>query len=796
MVEFEHMSRSLRAKLIVAFLATVLIPLGGTALFGNWITSRALRDQALDNARADLGLRAEQMEGYLANLGENVRFLSRLDSLESVLAEKPPSQEALARLQRDFASFAGTHADIFQTRYIDETGMEIVRVETRDGTLSILPAARLQNKAHRYYFAEAMTLDPGEVLITPLDLNREQGELQVPYIPTIRYATPVQRPDGSPGGIIILNLDAAPLLAFARADTDSTNGLLLSVVDENGFYLSHADTSRLWGGPRDLNTGEGAFKDYPAAWPQTGNADSGIFPLQPESRWDQIADAILPPGELFQANAQRRVLVTQIVQPDDDGLRLYLLADQPYSGIFASISSFRLTAMAILALAGLVATGMALSLASRLGDPILGLTEDVRTFVRSKLGVQIEERQGDPFRSRDEIQTLTRAFEQMSRAIDDHLKQLARLNLAGHHIAARLKRPEVFQAAWFSIRELLPAEYMTLSLQGQDAFTAGDDRWQAHRKEEIIRAVLDETGTGSTWYTTAILQQDAAIGYLCCAPICVGAALGMIELYGSSPDLGQTASGELLATLATQISISLDNADLYERLAQRGAELQMLVKQLISAQEEERRMVAYDLHDGLIQMLVGARLQLSNFRAESAPATHSSQESLRKGIEELGAAILEARRVIEGLRPATLDDLGLVSALRQLAEETRKGCGCELEFAARPQQMRLPPTVETTAFRIAQEAITNARKYAQTPKLRVSLALEADCLRLEVRDWGKGFRYPIPETARREARGVGIMGMRERAHLLGGDCTIESRSGNGTTVKASLPLMQEGVAFD
>jgi len=186
-------------------------------------------------------------------------------------------------------------------------------------------------------------------------------------------------------------------------------------------------------------------------------------------------------------------------------------------------------------------------------------------------------------------------------------------------------------------------------------------------------------------------------------------------------------------------------------------------------------------------------LQLGNALADRTRDPEQAGTALKKGLDELAAAIAEARRVIEGLRPATLDDLGIVMTLRQFAEESHTACGCQLEFTASPPDLRLSPPVEITAFRIAQEAITNARKYSGTQRMRVALTLEDGALTVEVRDWGCGFDPHAVVEGRSfgdaQGRGVGLTGMRERARLLGGECIIESAPGAGTTVRATLPLL-------
>ena len=247
--------------------------------------------------------------------------------------------------------------------------------------------------------------------------------------------------------------------------------------------------------------------------------------------------------------------------------------------------------------------------------------------------------------------------------------------------------------------------------------------------------------------------------------------------------------GSLLAALANQGSIALEKADLIQQLTDHRTQLETLVKRLIGAQEEERRVVAYDIHDGLVQMLVGVRLHLTNYAAQRLEASPEAEAALHLGLDRLGAAIAEARRVIEGLRPIALDELGLEATLRQHAQELAEEAGWSLEFQVSPANLRAPPEVETTAFRIAQEALTNARKYAATDRVRVSLARENGNLVVEVRDWGRGFDLA---SAVAHHQGIGLAGIQERARLLGGLCTIESQLGEGTTVKVTLPLRSEG----
>lgn len=222
-----------------------------------------------------------------------------------------------------------------------------------------------------------------------------------------------------------------------------------------------------------------------------------------------------------------------------------------------------------------------------------------------------------------------------------------------------------------------------------------------------------------------------------------------------------------------------------ETLARYDRQRAYLLEQLISVQEEERRVAAYDIHDGLIQRLIGARLQLSHFIQLRNADTTRAEASLQRAMAHLKTAIIEGRHLIEGLRPPLLDDLGLVAAVQELAQQTADEMGCELLLEGDLGETRLPPAIETTAFRIVQEALSNSLKYSQTTRLRVALAQQNGELNITVQDWGVGFDTGCIGA---EKRCVGLMGMKERAGLLDGTCLISSTPNSGTSITVTLPL--------
>lgn len=219
--------------------------------------------------------------------------------------------------------------------------------------------------------------------------------------------------------------------------------------------------------------------------------------------------------------------------------------------------------------------------------------------------------------------------------------------------------------------------------------------------------------------------------------------------------------------------------EMAQELERKRQEAKLLIDRLISAQEEERKLVAYDLHDGLIQQMVGARLYLSSCR-QSCPVHDGG---IQRGCDALSEAIAEGRRIIEGLRPSTLDDLGLISALSDLSQRMAENSAWALSLNL--QQLPIEPekSVGVTLYRIAQEALNNARKHAEASEVSVHLS-NGHGISLRVRDNGAGFDA---DEIERRSNGLGITTMHERAELLGGTCHIHSQRGHGTTVEVWIP---------
>jgi PAS domain S-box-containing protein len=234
------------------------------------------------------------------------------------------------------------------------------------------------------------------------------------------------------------------------------------------------------------------------------------------------------------------------------------------------------------------------------------------------------------------------------------------------------------------------------------------------------------------------------------------------------------------------------NEILERRVEERTAQLQELIGKVLRAQEEERTRVARELHDGPTQVAIAAHQLLQSFAAGHPPGSIVREGELDRVLQLAQQTVVEARRVIESLRPTSLEDLGLPAAISLLVDELREE-GWEVAFEEEGlEKKRLPDQVETTLFRVAQEALTNAKKHAETKRVYVFLARRESSVHLEVRDFGRGFDLEeLRSGGGRRGERVGLSGMRERLALLGGGLEVHSEPREGTSVVAELPLISE-----
>ncbi|MBA2714375.1 MAG: PAS domain S-box protein, partial [Rubrobacteraceae bacterium] len=267
-----------------------------------------------------------------------------------------------------------------------------------------------------------------------------------------------------------------------------------------------------------------------------------------------------------------------------------------------------------------------------------------------------------------------------------------------------------------------------------------------------------------------------------------GRLIGVLEAYGPEA-LMERQNEETLISLANQGASALENARLYADLAERENRLQDLIRKLITAQEEERRKVSYEVHDGLAQTAAGAHQLLQAFARRHPPDSEEGRKDLARVLQLVQQTVGEARYVIADLRPTALDDLGLGAAVRLQVEKISDE-GSQVDYEEALGDERLPAEVETALFRVTQEALTNVRKHAPSARVRITLRHLDNSVRLHVRDWGPGFNPEKATEGGGPGERLGLSSMRERVALLGGHLEVRSRPGEGTDVVAEIPSGQ------
>jgi signal transduction histidine kinase len=230
--------------------------------------------------------------------------------------------------------------------------------------------------------------------------------------------------------------------------------------------------------------------------------------------------------------------------------------------------------------------------------------------------------------------------------------------------------------------------------------------------------------------------------------------------------------------------------DITERKLAQDA-LQMFSRQLIEAQEDERRRIARELHDQIGQVLTAVKMNLH--AVGRVCDTREAGAHIKDNIEAVDEALRLVRDLSVDLRPPLLDDLGLVTALHWYVDRyaRRSEISAEVIIDLKDPNERFSREVETACFRIAQEALTNVARHARANKVSLRLRKKQEVLFLTIKDDGKGFD---PKALRRRAPRVatlGLIGMQERAHAAGGVLEISSAPSKGTEIRLQLPLTAE-----
>jgi PAS domain S-box-containing protein len=392
-----------------------------------------------------------------------------------------------------------------------------------------------------------------------------------------------------------------------------------------------------------------------------------------------------------------------------------------------------------------------------------------------------------------------------------YAKRLESLHEIDRAILAALSPEEIAEAALTHLQELLRCQWASVALYDYVAgqatllavkITEGDSLQISSKIEKgaqlplkqittldalrqgrpLIREDVDAVTDLS--FPGRLLASQGLRSYMVMPLVVRAELMGCLILGSSYPRTFDAETLQIAQEVASSQAIALQQARLYQQLQADRQQLEKLSMRLLEVQEAERRHIARELHDQIGQMLTGLKLILQV--GANSPLETAKEENLRKAQSLLDELIADVREMSLDLRPAMLDDLGLLPTLLWHFERYTAHTGIKVEFTHRRMQgKRFRAELETVAYRVVQEALTNVARHAQIGQVRVSLWVEQDILNVQIRDQGVGFDL---HKANGEQNTGGLAGMQERVNLLGGKLVVKSASGSGVTMTARLPL--------
>ncbi len=255
--------------------------------------------------------------------------------------------------------------------------------------------------------------------------------------------------------------------------------------------------------------------------------------------------------------------------------------------------------------------------------------------------------------------------------------------------------------------------------------------------------------------------------------------------------LNRDLDGRVQERTAAYQAAAKENARLYAELQRKEQLRGELLHRVISAQEDERKRIARELHDETSQSLSALMVGLDTVQMASNLDVNQANSRLQNCKSIAGTLLKNIHRIIADLRPTLLDDLGLAPAVAWYGEQRLCSIGIDFHMNEDAMTTRLQPAIETAFFRIAQEAINNIARHSQATSVHVRLVRKWQCVIFEISDNGCGFDPQMLQASDSQGQGLGLRGMQERAYTLGGDFSMQTAPGKGTTIIVRVPVPEE-----
>jgi signal transduction histidine kinase len=418
-----------------------------------------------------------------------------------------------------------------------------------------------------------------------------------------------------------------------------------------------------------------------------------------------------------------------------------------------------------------------------------------------------------PIRRQDEIGQLSNAFSTMTRELAvsrDELtsrnEELSALNSIAATVTQSLNLKEVLENALQKVLEVTSSKYGCIFLR--DSSGSRLERMTAIGSSRVFKCKESGLATANCACHQVLHHREAMmVNHFSQCPSLgdetrkedidcfVSVPLksknrthGIMNVAGSGERYFTESDFRMLDSIGYHIGLAIENSILYEEAKQKEQLRGQLLNNVISAQEEERKRISRELHDEYGQTLTGLIMSMESVEGMIPSRQSKLREKLANAKSLIVRALEDVRRLTLDLRPSTLDDLGLTTAIRAYAQHHLETMGVNVQFESKGLRHRLSPAVETALFRIMQEAIHNIAKHAEANNVRINLSASNGTITAIVEDDGQGFDVDTVFKSKIGVHSLGLLGIQERTTLLGGSFAIKSKAGQGTRLKVEIPV--------
>jgi len=775
------MLTSLRGKLILIFLAITVTAVAISTGYSKYIHTRVAVERAEEMARDNLKLIASELQTMNQWIIRDLFAIRDLPQFKDLVESRHSSDYGmkLTETGRAFLSHSKHHHIFHQIRYLDNNGMEIIRVNSDGLNSTLVPAGELQPKGHRYYFKETFKLRHGQVYISPLDLNVERAMIERPHVPVIRYGTPITDHQGKRRGVIIFNVFGDEILQVMARHQDFKPHGNTYLLDAQGYYLYHPNRAYTFGFMTGSNENFARLEPALASWIHKKDKDLTI--KKSYTTGEQTIFAYLHvPLATRQVNMgyhnQDKSLVPENARRD-------IVANLPHWILLAAIKEtdflpgfdkyskmFYLFAFMLLLACVLVAVLVSLGISR----PVVSLASAARRIQKGDLSAR-----ADVF-SNDEMGEFGNLFNKMAS------------NLEASHNNLKLSE----------------RKYRHLFENSRDCFFVLDSTCKI---EDINKAGLTLLGYEEDnlpeHFTMSFCQEGSVelqsfkeiivkYGFVKDYEINLQRPNGTTKICMLSANTRLDENGTLLGYEGVLRDITLER----ERQKAEQRFQQKLREEIILAEEKERRSLSLALHEDLAQNLALLHLQIQEsenmLSPEKLPADQAKslkqKKSLNKSLTLINTMIERIRNLVFDLYPVMLDKHGLIPAMQWYAQNFSERTSIPVSLFDTEKTIDLSKPQQIYLFRAFKELLHNAFKHSEATEIVVTISEDEGRLRLTVDDDGVGFE-PQKELddSSTSVKGLGLFNIKEWITAMNGDLQIESMAGQGTRIIIGIPLLYD-----